>query len=175
MQHAVLQKPVLLARPFGNAIGIGRVDRVQFIHRQAARPAIKLPGGGMHYGRLRRGFPHHANQAHLRDGIDGDIGNGVLLPAHMAGLRRHIEQHINTLTERMQFRVADIAPHQQNPSPFQIAGRSAAIWHHGIERRDPRPHAGQGVAEVGAKKARPPGHQNPFPVPISWRYHAQRS
>jgi NAD(P)-dependent dehydrogenase (short-subunit alcohol dehydrogenase family) len=172
MQHAVFQKPILLARPFGNAIGIGRVDGVQLIHRQATRPAIEWAGRGMHHNRFRRRFTHHANQAHLRHCIDGDIGNGVLLPAHMAGLRRHIEQYINAFAQRMQFRVADIAAHQQNAGPFQIAGGSAAIGHHGVQRRDTRPHVGQGVTEVGAKKARPPGHQNPFPVPISWRYHA---
>ena len=129
----------------------------------------------MHHGRFGRRFAHHANQAHLCDRIDGDIGHGVLLPAHMAGLRRHIEQHINALTKRMQFRVADIPAHQQNTRPFQIARGSPTIGHHGIERGDARPHAGQGVAEIGPQEARPPGHQNPFSLPIGWRYHAHLS
>jgi hypothetical protein len=75
----------------------------------------------------------------------------------------------------MQFRVANIAAHQQNARPFQIAGGSAAIRHHGIKRRDPRAHSGQGVTEVGAQEASAACHQNPFSLPIGWRYHAQRS
>jgi len=117
-------------------------------------------------GGLGGDLAHDADEPHLGDGIDADIGDGVALAAHVAGLRGHVEQHVATLREGVQLRIAQVAAHEEDARAFEVGGVRAAIGHHGVECRDACAEAHQRVAQPGAEEACAAGDQHALAAPI---------
>ena len=121
-------------------------------------------------GGLGSDFAHHLDEAHLGHGIDADIGHGVALATHVAGLRGHVEQHVASLREGVQLRIAQVTAHEKDAGAFEVGGVGAAVGHHGIERGDTGAKPRQGVAKPSAEEAGPAGDQNPFAAPVRSRH-----
>ena len=163
---AVLDHPVLLAGEFRHAVGVGRVDRVRFVHRQVQRAAVELAGGGVHHHRLGRRLAHRLDQPHLRHRVHRDVGQRVALAAHVAGLGGEVEDHLGAFADRPQIDLADIGAHQFDLGAVEIGRIGAAAEQEPVQRHHPRAARGQRMAQIRAQEPGPARHQHLATAPV---------
>ena len=158
--------PVLLAGEFGDAVGVGRGDRVAFIDREIGGAAVELAGGGVDDDGVGGGLAGGLNEADLGDGVDGDVGQRVFLAAHVAGLGGEVEDDVGALAKRAEIDIADIGADQFDIGAVQIGRVGAAANLTAVQSDHAGAALGQSVAEFGAEEACAACHQHSFARPI---------
>ncbi len=136
------------------------------VHRQALGATVELPGGGVNHDRVGGGLARRLDQPHLRHRVHRDVGQRVLLAAHVAGLGGQVEDDWRALAERPEVDVSDIAANQLDRCALQVGGIGPAAEQKPVERRHPGAARGERVAEIGAEKPGASGDQHLAAFPL---------
>jgi hypothetical protein len=120
----------------------------------------------MHDHRLGRRLACRLDQPDLRNRVHRDVGQRVALAAHVAGLRRQVEDHRSTLAQRAQVDLANVAARQLDRGTFQVGRVRAAAEKEAVQRGHLGAARGKRMAQIGAQESRPAGHQNLASVPV---------
>ena len=121
----------------------------------------------MHHHGVGRDFAHGSDEPHLRDGVDGDVGQRVGLASHVAGLGGEIENDLDAFAKNAHVGQADIGGDEFDFRIGEIGQIGAAAEQEGVDRRHPRAAPGERDAQIRAEEPRPAGHQDALAAEVA--------
>ena len=157
--HPGVEQVGLLAGELGDAVDVDGLGRVLLVHREVARPAVHLAGGGVHHGRRRISTPQQFEEDEMAAGVQIEVGHGIVHRGQMADLAGQVE-HVPGADDRIADAIHVIDPgddHLDVVEPGDVAHVAAVRGHQRVDHRHVGSGAVQRVHQVRADEAQASG------------------